>query len=133
MHIALISKNKEKFIDGSLTKPLVADPVYAPWIRCNTMLLAWLHRSISESIVKFVLWINSAVGVWKNLQTRFSHSDLFRISDIQDDLYKLRQGNLDVSNYFTQLKVLWDELENYCHVLTCSCAIPCSCGVIASI
>lgn len=101
MNIALISKDKEKFIDGSLTKPSVADPLYAPWIQCNTMVLAWLRRSISESIAKLVLWIDSAAGVWKNLQTHFLHNDLFRISDIQKDLYKLGQGNLDVSNYFT--------------------------------
>ncbi|KAI5415069.1 hypothetical protein KIW84_040506 [Lathyrus oleraceus] len=92
MHIALILKNKENFIDDSLTKSPVADPLYAPWIRCNTMVLAWLHRSISEAISKSVLWIDSVVGVWKNLQTRFSHSDLFHISDIQEDLYKMRQG-----------------------------------------
>lgn len=47
-HIILISKKKEKFIDGTLTKPPVADPLYALWIRCNTMVLAWLHRSISK-------------------------------------------------------------------------------------
>ena len=29
MHIALISKNKEKFIDGSFPKPFVFDPFYA--------------------------------------------------------------------------------------------------------
>lgn len=29
MHIALIFKNKDKFIDGSLSKPLVSDPFYA--------------------------------------------------------------------------------------------------------
>ncbi|PNX65137.1 hypothetical protein L195_g062447, partial [Trifolium pratense] len=29
MHIALISKNKDKFIDGSLPKPSVSDPLYA--------------------------------------------------------------------------------------------------------
>ncbi|XP_058766013.1 uncharacterized protein LOC131639539 [Vicia villosa] len=132
-HIALISKNKEKFIYGSLPKPPTTDPLYAPWIRCNTMVLVWLHCSISEHIAKSVLWIDSATGVWKNLQTRFSHSDLFCISDIQENLYKLRQGNLDVSNYFTQLKVLWDELDNYRPIVACSCAIPCSCGAIASI
>ncbi|KAI5417780.1 hypothetical protein KIW84_042409 [Lathyrus oleraceus] len=102
MHIALISKNKEKFIDETLTKPPVTDPLYAPWIRCNTMI-------------------------------RFSHSDTFRISDIQEDLYKLRQSTFDVSNYFTQLNILWDELDNYRPVLGCSCAVQCSCGAIASV
>ena len=96
MHIALISKNKERFIDGTITKPPVFDPIYAPWI----------HRSISDSIAKSVLWIDTAAGVWKNLQVRFSHGDIFRLSDIQEYLYKFRQGTLDVSNYFTQMKVM---------------------------
>ncbi|XP_058761796.1 uncharacterized protein LOC131635210 [Vicia villosa] len=132
MHIALISKNKDKFIDGSLGKPLVSDPLYAPWICCNTMVLSWIHRSIYESIAKSVLWSDNAADVWKNLHIRFSHGNIFRVSDLQEDIYKLRQGNLDVSNYFTQLKVLWDELENYRPILACSCAIPSSCGAVAS-
>ncbi|KAI5381239.1 hypothetical protein KIW84_040244 [Lathyrus oleraceus] len=127
----LISKKKENFIDGTLRKPLVADLLYAPWICCNNMVLAWFYRPISESIAKSVLWIDNAACVWHNLHILFSHSDIFCISDIQEDLYKLRQGTLDVSNYFTQLKVLWDELDNYRPVLGCSCAIFCSCGVIA--
>ncbi|KAI5392010.1 hypothetical protein KIW84_076700 [Lathyrus oleraceus] len=35
------------------------------------------------------------------------------------------QGTLSVSDYFTQLKVYWDELESYRPVLPCSCTIPC--------
>lgn len=106
MYTALISKNKEKFIHGTLLKPPVSDVLYAPWIRYNMMVLAWIHRSISESIAKFVLWIETAVDVWKNLQTRFSQGDIFRVSNIQEDFFKFHQGNLDVSNYFTQMKVV---------------------------
>lgn len=133
MQIALISKNKDKFIDGTLVKPSPLDPLYSPWIRCNTMVLAWIHRSISESIARSVLWIDSAAGVWKNLRIRFSQGDIFRISDIQEELYRFRQGNLDISDYFTKLKVLWDELENYRPIPLCKCSIPCTCGAIDSI
>jgi hypothetical protein len=97
------------------------------------MVLAWLQRSISDSIAKSVLWIDNAAGVWKNLKIRFSQSDIFRISDIQEDLYKFRQGTLEVSDYFTQLKVFWDELENYRPIPFCSCSITCSCGAIESV
>lgn len=133
MQIALIPKNKDRFIDGTLPKPAVSDILYASWIRCNTMVLAWIQRSIFESIARSVLWIENAADAWKNLQIRFSHSDIFRISDIQEELYKFRQGTLDVSNYFTHLKVLWDELENYRPIRSCSCVILCSCGATASI
>jgi hypothetical protein len=50
MQIALISKNKDKFINGTLPKPVVSDVLYASWIRCNTMVLVWIQRSISASI-----------------------------------------------------------------------------------
>ncbi|XP_058772285.1 uncharacterized protein LOC131646175 [Vicia villosa] len=133
MHIALISKNKERSIDDTLPKPLVLNVLYAPWIHCNIMVLAWIYRSISESVAKSVLWIESVVGVWRNLQIRFSQGDIYHIFDIQEELYKFRQGNLDVSNYFTQIKVMWDELEAYRPISACSCAIPCSCGALASI
>lgn len=62
----------------------------------------------------------------------FSHSDIFRISDIQEYLYRFHKGTLDVSEYFMQLKVYWDELENYRPFRYCKCAIVCSCGVIES-
>ncbi|XP_058733710.1 uncharacterized protein LOC131605359 [Vicia villosa] len=132
MHIALISKNKERFIDGSFPKQFVSDPMYAQWIRCNTMVLSWIQRSISESIAKSVLWIATPSDVWNNLRIRFSHSDVFRISDIQEELYRFRQGTLDVSEYFTQLKMLWDELENYHPLPCCTCSFACSCGVVDS-
>lgn len=122
MQITLISNNKDNFIDGTVTKPPIIDPLYSSWIRCNTMILAWTQRSISKSITISVLWIDTADGVWKNLQTHFSHSDIFRISDTQEDLYKFCQGTLDVSNYFTQLKVMWDELENHRPIFACSYA-----------
>lgn len=133
MNISLISKNKDKFIDGSFPKPAITDPLYGPWIRCNTMVLAWIHRSISDSIARSVLWIDTAAGVWNNLRIRFSQGDIFRISDIQEELYKFRQGNLDISDFFTQLKVLWDELENYRPIPYCKCSIACTCGAIDSI
>lgn len=50
--------------------------------------------------------------------------------DIQEDFYKFRQGIIDVSNYFTHLKVMWGELKNYRPMPTCLCQIPCSYGAI---
>lgn len=79
MYIVLISKNKKKFIDGSFLKPFVSDPLYAQWIRRNTMVLPRNQRSISEWIAKSVLWIDITSVVRKNLQIRFLYNDIFRI------------------------------------------------------
>lgn len=75
------------------------------------MVLSWIQRSISESIVRSVLWFNRASDAWKDLQKRFSQGDVFHIADLQEDICKFQQGNLDISEFFTQLKVMWDELD----------------------
>lgn len=113
MHVPLIFKNKVKLVDSTFSKPVVFYPLFAQWTRCNTMVLSWIQRSISDSIAKFVLLIDITSGVWKNLWIRFSHSDIFRISDIQEELHCFHQSTLDVYEYFIQFKLFWDELDNY--------------------
>lgn len=97
------------------------------------MVVTWTRRSLSASIVRSMLWIGTIIGVWKNLRVYFSSSDIFRIFDLQEDLYRFRQGTLDVSDYFTQLKVYWDKLDNYHPLSYCKCLITCSCGGITSV
>ncbi|XP_028774924.1 uncharacterized protein LOC114731846 [Neltuma alba] len=38
-----------------------------------------------------------------------------------EDIYSLRQGSLSVSEYYTRLKILWDELDNIRPLKPCSC------------
>jgi hypothetical protein len=131
MKIALLSKNKMKFVDGTLAQPCVSDPLYDPWIRCNSMVLAWIQRSISPDIAKSIIWFDHASAVWKDLEFRFSHGDMFKISDLQEEMLRLHQDSLDILSYYTQLKSLWEEIEIYRPVRDCTCAIPCSCGAVA--
>ncbi|XP_019450716.1 PREDICTED: uncharacterized protein LOC109352984 [Lupinus angustifolius] len=97
------------------------------------MVLSWIQHSVEESIVKSILWIDSAAEVWKDLHDRFSHGDIFRIVALQKDFYHLEQGNLNISDYFTKLKTLWDEIENFRPFPNCKCPTPCCCGAIESL
>ncbi|AES92476.1 hypothetical protein MTR_4g130480 [Medicago truncatula] len=47
-HSIDFEEQKKKIIDESLPKPSIYDHLYAPWIRCNIMILAWIHQSLSE-------------------------------------------------------------------------------------
>ncbi|XP_061353304.1 uncharacterized protein LOC133298081, partial [Gastrolobium bilobum] len=126
--MALLSKNKLGFIDGTIVKPANIDPTFHAWERCNTIVLSWIHRSINNSIAKSILWINQACEAWADLKARFSHSDIFRISDIQEQVYHMQQGQFSVTDYFTNMKIMWDELDNLKPLPTCSCALRCSCN-----
>ncbi|XP_061373622.1 uncharacterized protein LOC133315950 [Gastrolobium bilobum] len=128
MAVALISKNKIGFINGSITPPLETDLNYFAWQRCNNMVVAWIHKSTSQSIVQSIIWIENAQDVWLDLQRRFSRSDVFRISDLQEEIYRLQQGEKNVTEFFTELKTLCDELDNLKPLPVCKYNTRCSCG-----
>ena len=113
MRRALISKNKFKFLDGTITKPDPFDPMYEAWERCNTTIHSWLMHSISPAIARSVDSIEDAATVWNDLKERFSQGDFLRLSKLQHELYTFKQGNLSVIEYFTELKSMWEDLENF--------------------
>ncbi|XP_073219772.1 uncharacterized protein [Cicer arietinum] len=128
MKVALISKNKLKFVDDTFLQLTSTHVLHDPWVRCNNMVFSWLQHSISESIAQSIFWIDKAHTIWKNLENRFSQGDIFKISDIQDDLTRLQQGNLDITNYFTKLTSLWEHIDSFRPTRDCVCAIQCTCG-----
>ncbi|WVZ10350.1 hypothetical protein V8G54_014880 [Vigna mungo] len=114
MVIALETKNKERFIDGTLSCPPSTDPLHEAWRRSNRMVMSWLTRSMTPSIKQSVMWMDT-------------------ISDLQDQILACRQGDLSVSEYYTKLKILWKELELYRCVLTCTCSTQCACGLLSKL
>ncbi|TYG76393.1 hypothetical protein ES288_D03G112000v1 [Gossypium darwinii] len=83
MKMALLSKNKLQFVDGTITVPLRTDSLYSTWEQCNTMVLSWLHHTISPSIMNSILWLDFTYAVWRDLRECFSQGDIFRIFDLQ--------------------------------------------------
>lgn len=73
---------------------------------------SWIAKSGVPQIAKSILWIDKAINVWKTLKNRFSQGDLFQILYLEDVIIIQKQGEI-VTSYFTELRILWDELENY--------------------
>ena len=61
---------------------------------------------------------------------RFSQGDAFRIADLQTEIYSFHQNSLNVTNYFTQLKILWDEFVNLRPIPNCVCEPRCNCEAL---
>ncbi|KAF5475503.1 hypothetical protein F2P56_007303 [Juglans regia] len=130
--LAISIKNKLGFLDGSVPTPNMTDPLYIPWLRCNILILPWLLNSISKEIASNVLYINSAKEVWEKLKTHFAQPDNVRIYQLQQQLSSTLQGNQTVSEYFTQLNGIWEEMHNYRLVSCCSCGL-CTCQALKSV
>ena len=87
--------------------------LHMQWVRCNNMVLSKLVNSISLPIRQSVIWMDIVVYVWNDLKTRYSQGDLSRISDLQLEASSLSQNDLSVTDYFTKLRIIWDELDNF--------------------
>ncbi|XP_016191804.1 uncharacterized protein LOC107632648 [Arachis ipaensis] len=119
--MVIISKNKYGFLTGSISSPLPGDPLFSTWERCNNLVLSWLFHSLSPSITQSVLYFATVSSVWTDLKERFAQSDLLRIAELQEEIYALKQGTLSVTEFYTSLKSLWEELDSSRPLPVCSC------------
>ena len=76
------------------------------------------------------MWMENASDSWNTLKKHYYQGDVFRISDLQEEIYLLKQGDANITTYFTKLKGLIQELDNFRPIPSCTCAIVCSCELI---
>ncbi|XP_072078108.1 uncharacterized protein [Arachis hypogaea] len=130
MLLALKSKNKLKFIDGSIVKPDELDPLFEAWEKCNTYLVSWITVSLSPEISGSVIWNNNASDLWKELKRRYYQGDKFRVAELQEELFQLRQGDATITAYYTKLQSIWEDLNNFRPIPECThCEQSCTCGL----
>ncbi|XP_019240051.1 PREDICTED: uncharacterized protein LOC109220046 [Nicotiana attenuata] len=72
---------------GECKRPDPQSPKFRQWERCDDMVTSWILNSLSKEIADSVEYAND--------------------KEIND----LSQGTLDITNYYTQLNKLWEELS----------------------
>ena len=121
---ALGAKSKLGFIDGSLSlTPAMAKvpPLVQAWTKCNNMVVSWILNCVSPKILQV---LSTRTQLWK-FGTILRSNFLRRMDqdsfNFQKDLTTISQGDLSITDHFTQLKVLWDEIKNYRALPCCTC------------
>ncbi|GAU35381.1 hypothetical protein TSUD_57300 [Trifolium subterraneum] len=114
--------------------PLLTGSNYHSWSRSMRRALGGKLKIefIDGSIVVPTDQFDPSFRAWNrcNMLERFSQADLVRISELQQDLYALRQDSQSVTEFYSDLKLIWEELEIYLPMPTCSCRIRCSCDAM---
>ncbi|GAU51103.1 hypothetical protein TSUD_411830 [Trifolium subterraneum] len=105
MTVAIRSKNKLHFNNGSLPRPLDDDRDSMAWDRCNTMVMSWFTNSVDPEIAQSVIWMDVAADIWKDLKARFYQGDVFRISDLQNEICNLKQGQFHLVTVLSHVKL----------------------------
>lgn len=109
--MVLDAENKLPFIDGSLPRPAETHPHFRIWSRCNSLVKLWILNSISKQIYKSILRFNDATEIWKDLLALFRITNLPISYHLSQQIWSLQQGSMNLSEYYTALKNLWDDLD----------------------
>ncbi|CAL1398408.1 unnamed protein product [Linum trigynum] len=121
MELALSTKNKLQFVNGMIPVPQPTDPIWQSWHRCDSTVRCWIYNSLSDDIANSVVPFRVAKEVWDNLRDRFSQEDYIRVYELKEQVSKLVQGDLTVSQYYTALTTKWQEYKMYRPLTCCPC------------
>ena len=99
--LALSTRNRFDFVNGSIPEPDSSSPLFNSWSKCNTTVLSWLTNSLSMELKANVMYINTAKDLWIDLKDRLSQDNTLRLFELQKEISHLSQGSLSMSSYFT--------------------------------
>ncbi|XP_021715949.1 uncharacterized protein LOC110683848 [Chenopodium quinoa] len=129
MTIALAARNKSCFVDGSLNQPSNNSPNLRIWNRCNNLVISLILNSLEPSIARSVLYLKTARSIWLDLEERFSQSSGPQLFSVQQQLADISQGESEgISEFYTRIKQLWDQLDGLDPLPACVCT-GCNCNL----
>ena len=83
----------------------------------NSMVMAWIVNSIDEDIKEFYLYYSTAKEMWDALTLAYSHmKNSAQLFELRNRACDLKQGELDVAQYFSALTHLSQEIGLYVQI-----------------
>ncbi|KAL2927057.1 Oral-facial-digital syndrome 1 protein-like protein [Bienertia sinuspersici] len=67
---------------------------------------------MNETIRRSVLYCNSTREIWLQLEKRFTVSNGAPKYKLNKQLYETKQDRMSISEYYTKICGLWEEIEN---------------------
>ena len=122
MTIALSTKSKLYFVDGSLARPAVGSPDLKKWTKCNDMVMSWILNVLSKNIADSIIYAKTARQMWVELEERFGQINGAKLYQVKKEICTISQGAEDITSYFTKVKSLWDQLDDLDEIPICTCS-----------
>uniref|UniRef100_A0A803PXV5 Retrotransposon Copia-like N-terminal domain-containing protein n=1 Tax=Cannabis sativa TaxID=3483 RepID=A0A803PXV5_CANSA len=80
--IALVARNKVKFVNGRLLQLDEDHEDYDAWCRCNNTVISWILHAISREILDSIMYHDNAAEIWAELHERFNERNAPRIFEV---------------------------------------------------
>ncbi|KAL0695039.1 hypothetical protein Bca4012_062219 [Brassica carinata] len=121
-------KNKTGFVDGTVEIPEPSSSLYRPWEVCDARVKCWMMSSLSENLLVYLAYAETAQKAWEDLRMIFVPSVDLKIYQLRQRIASLRQDGDSLGKYFGKLRSTWMELREYDGLPECSCG-GCRCEI----
>ncbi|KMT04334.1 hypothetical protein BVRB_8g184090 [Beta vulgaris subsp. vulgaris] len=124
LEISLASKRKIGFVTGAVKRDASNRVKQEAWDTCNNMVISWILFNVSEPIKKSVMFVENASQIWKFLEQRFLVSNGSRKYRLNKEIYEAKQQGKSITDYYTEMRGLWEELDALNHLPPISAVDP---------
>ncbi|XP_061354693.1 uncharacterized protein LOC133299272 [Gastrolobium bilobum] len=112
--LVIRAKGKMGYLEGKIKKPTENSPDYDDWEINNSLVMAWLTNSMEPQIGQTYLFFDTAKEIWDAVQQNYSDlENTSQVFELRNKLRDFRQRGMTVTEYFTALTNLWQELDLY--------------------
>jgi len=99
----------EKKVEG---EPAVVNPEYEKWVAKDHQVLSYLLTSLSREIGSQVTTVTTAASAWAAIEALHASQSRARVISTRMVLATASKGAASVSDYFTKMKSLADEMAS---------------------
>lgn len=121
IRLALGTKNKLGFIEGTCEKSLTNDVLARQWDRCNSVVLSWILGCVSEELYSGQIFSENASVVWNELKETYDKVDGSIVFNLHNKINSLKQNGSTISDYYHKLNTLWKQYDAMVKLPSCTC------------
>ncbi|KAJ8421430.1 hypothetical protein Cgig2_031351 [Carnegiea gigantea] len=78
-------------------------------LQYNNLVISRLMTPVSNAIVRSILYVQSFIEVWIQLEKRFCLSNGSKKYSLNREVYSMKQDRVSISKYYTKMKCVWEE------------------------
>ncbi|XP_043705228.1 uncharacterized protein LOC122655043 [Telopea speciosissima] len=112
--LSIDARGYKGYIYGTTVKPSETGSLQDKWSSSNSLVMSFLLSAMTPSIARGYTLLDSAAKIWKAAEGTYSQvGNDPQVYDIQRKIHATKQGELTLSEYYCELRSLWQELNYY--------------------
>ena len=107
------NRGKDGHLTGETATPEATDPKFRSWKTDDHLVMSWLINSMTTEVGENFLLHRIAKEIWEAAcETYSSTENTSKLFEVETQLYNLKPGDMNVTQYFNML-THWLQLDLY--------------------